>query len=102
MALRRAHRFSWSVQRALLGEVSSTLRGVSLIREGDGLEKIRFYVDGPITAEDRESASGVAAEVAADLPPPGRVEERIERVDAPAPLPPDAVWAYRRREARAG
>ena len=73
------------------------LRGVSVGMDGDRLE-IRFYVDGPPAERDRESASCVASEVAADFPRLGRVEERIERVDAPAPLPPDPLWAYRRRE----
>jgi len=70
---------------------------VSVGMDGDRLE-IRFYVDGPAGERDRESASCVASEVAGDFPRLGRVEERIERVDAPAPLPPDPLWAYRRRE----
>ncbi|WP_420128685.1 hypothetical protein [Longimicrobium sp.] len=86
-----------SAQRALLGEVSSALRGVSLRLRGDTLE-IAFYFDGPVSEEDRLSASCVGAQVVADFPRLRSVDERIERVDAPAPLPPDPVWAYRRRE----
>jgi hypothetical protein len=90
-----------SLQRALLGEVSPALRGVSPRLGGEGLE-IWFYLDGPVSGEDRESASCVTSEVAADFPVLSRVEERVERVDAPARLPPETLWAYRRRESSAG
>jgi hypothetical protein len=90
-----------SLQRALLGEVPPALRVVSPRLVGEGLE-IRFYLNGPVSEEDRESASCVASEVAADFPLLSRVEERVERVDAPAPLPPETLLAYRRRESSAG
>lgn len=90
-----------SAQRALLGEVPPSLRGVSLHARDDALQVV-FYFDGPVAAEDRESASCVASGMAADFPRLRAVDQRIERVDAPAPLPPDAVWAYRRRESPGG
>ena len=57
-----------SLQRALLGEVFSSLRAVT-VDWSDSMVKFWAYVDGPLAAEDEESLSCVSAEVAADFWP---------------------------------
>ncbi|MFB8003272.1 hypothetical protein [Nocardia sp. NPDC056000] len=89
-----------SVNRALWGEVSTAVRAVFYKVEDDCI-LIRFVVDGPITAGDRESASCVGGEVVADFPGLG-VEELIDRVDAPARVVVQSGWevAFIRKESQ--
>ncbi len=86
-----------SIQRALLGEVPPTLRGVTVGWQ-DYVIQLRFYLDGPISEEDRGSMSCVATEVIADFPAPWMIDEEILRRDAPEPLECLEAWAYHRRE----
>jgi hypothetical protein len=86
-----------SLQRALLDEVSAALRGVA-VRYHDGRVDLVFYVDGPVSEDDRESASIVETELLADLSPNYTVKTDIIQIDAPAPLPESDFWVYRRRE----
>jgi hypothetical protein len=87
-----------SVNRALLMEVGPALRAVAARRES-GTVRLRFFFDGDISMEDRESANCVAGEVIADFPECD-LDERIDRVDAPKPLPSEDGWVtvYMRRE----
>jgi hypothetical protein len=86
-----------SVQRALLGAVSPTLRGVTVGWQGQVI-RLRFYTDGPISSEDREALSVVGAEVIADFPAPWAIDEEVIREDAPEPMECLEAWAYLRRE----
>lgn len=86
-----------SIQRALLGEVSSQLRAVVFSIVGRDLD-IRFYFDGFIREEDAESVSCVEAEVIADSEPEDTVTVHCIRLDAPEPINDNGVWVYRRRE----
>jgi hypothetical protein len=86
-----------SVQRALLGEVSPALRGVT-VGWHDHVIQLRSYFDGPISDEDRESLSCVATEVIADFPEPWTIEEEVIRRDASEEMECLAAWAYQRRE----
>jgi hypothetical protein len=86
-----------SVQRALLGEVSSALRGVTVGWQDQVIE-LRAYFDGPISEDDRESISCVGSEVIADFPDPWTINEEAVRRDAPEPMECLETWAYRRRE----
>ncbi|MFB7718700.1 hypothetical protein [Nocardia sp. NPDC056100] len=89
-----------SVNRALWGEISTAVRAV-FYKVEDDCTLIRFVVDGPITASDRESVSCVGGEVVADFPEL-RVEEFIDRVDAPARLVVQPGWdvAFIRKESQ--
>src|SRR3954467_1844181 len=86
-----------SIQRALLGEVSSRLRGVRVSYD-PGSIRIEAFFDGKITEEDRGSMSEVETEVYADFPQDYDVVCHRERLDAPARIPQDGLWIYRRRE----
>ena len=85
------------LQVALLGEVSPALRGVAF-GTGDRDIRIAFYFDGPVSEEDRESASCVVTEVIAAVPEDFNVSEEVIRIDVPGRLPDSEAWAYRRRE----
>jgi len=84
-----------SIQRALLGEVSSALRGVSVDWDHQTIN-IRSYFDSEISEDDRESMSSVQTEVLADFPSHG-VNMEIIRLDVPAELP-QGMFIYVRRE----
>ncbi|MBI3184178.1 MAG: hypothetical protein HYZ28_18755 [Myxococcales bacterium] len=86
-----------ATQRALLGEVTSPLRGVAVTCEGT-LIHLTFYYDGSVTAEARESAECVASEVIGDFPE-HEIVTHVERQDAPVQLPDNDMWAFRRKEA---
>lgn len=85
------------LQMALLGEVGPRLRAVCYHR-WDEQVAIRFYLDGPIASEDRESAACVVTEVIAALPEHVRVSEELIRCDWPARLPVGVLRVYQRRE----
>ena len=84
------------LQTALLGEVGSALRAVGY-RASEGDVSIQFYLDGEISAEDRESAACVVTEVIAALPPEVRVSEELIRCDVPARVPAGSRLVFRRR-----
>jgi len=85
------------LQIALLGEVSPALRGVAFW-VGDRAVRIGFYYDGPVSEDDRESASCVVTEVIAALPEDVIVSDEVLQFSAPERLPEAEAWAYRRRE----
>jgi hypothetical protein len=85
------------LQTALLGEVGRRLRAVCY-RNRDEHVAIRFYLDGPIASEDRESAACVVTEVIAALPEHVRISEELIQCDWPARLPPNLPRVYQRRE----
>ncbi len=85
-----------SLQRALLGEVSSALRGVTADWHDNAID-IVCYFDGPIAEQDEESMGCVDAEVLADFPE-HTVNFRIIRSDTPEEMKPLRAWVYRRRE----
>jgi hypothetical protein len=86
-----------SVQRALLGRISTSLRGVT-VGWSNGVVRLRFYFDGPIRNSDREWVAQTALEVMEDFLPPWRVEEEVFRMDAPLELEGLEAWAYLRGE----
>jgi hypothetical protein len=85
------------LQTALLGEVGGALRGVGCGIE-DRTVRVRFWFDGPVSPEDRESASCVVTELYASLPHDWRIADEVVRLDAPAPLPSEPRMVFRRRE----
>ena len=86
-----------SIQRALLGEVSSRLRAVVFSLSERALNA-SFYFDGPITPDDAESASRVETEIIADCASDFIVAVNTIRLDAPEPVNDDGVWVYQCRE----
>ena len=85
------------LQTALLGEVGGALRGVAF-GIGDRTVRVRFWYDGPVSDEDRESAACVVTELYASLPHDWRVADEVIRLDAPARLPYDVPMIFHRRE----
>jgi hypothetical protein len=85
------------LQVALLGEVSAALRGVGFSLGGQDVI-LQFYFDGPISDEDRESASSIETEVIARLPDEARVSTNLMRSDMPARMTDPERWVFRRRE----
>lgn len=73
-----------SVNRALWGEVSRSLRLVQVQNQESDIQLYCFY-DGEILEEDREAMSSVASSVAADFPN-HKVYEHCIRIDYPNPL----------------
>ena len=85
------------LQTALLGEVSPALRGVTVGVLGDRVSLV-LYFDGPVSVEDRESASCVETELIASLPEALTVTSEVIRSDPPAQLVVLDRWVFRRRE----
>lgn len=86
-----------SLQRALLGEVSPNLRAVTVHFTDASIHFEAFY-DGEPHEEDRESMLLVETEVMAEFPSSHAVTHAVSRLDAPALIPKDSIWAYYRRE----
>ena len=85
------------LQIALVGEVSPALRWAGFSLAGRRVALVFFY-DGPISDEDRESASCVETEVIAGLPDDVQVSTEVIRLDSPARPPEPDRWVYGRRE----
>lgn len=85
-----------ALQKALLGEVTSSLRGVAveIVASEVGLV---FYYDGPITDDQRESADLVHTEAVADLSEDVTLNYDVARVDSPRRLPDHSFWVFRRK-----
>ncbi len=69
-----------SIQRAMLGEVTSELRVAAFSVSGLSLD-VRFYYDGEISEKDIESVSCVETEILADYPPEHTVTASYIRLD---------------------
>ena len=87
-----------TAQVALLGEVSSTLRAVSLAWSPENIH-LRAVFDGEIDEEDRESMECVGTEILASFPT-HELEVECTRLDAPTPLNQLFLmaWVYMRKE----
>lgn len=86
-----------SFQRALLGNVPPSLRGLTVGWDQDTVRAIAYF-DGIISDRDRESMSLVEAEVCADLDPIYTLRFDLIQLDAPEPLTPLKAWVFLRRE----
>lgn len=87
-----------SIQRALLGEVSAFLRGVTCSWDESTIN-IKCYFDGEPSENDQESMECVASEVMADFPEHD-VQINTIRLDKPQSLKDQSLmaWAYLRKE----
>jgi hypothetical protein len=79
-----------SANRALLGEVSCSMRSV-LIKSDAKAIYVKAMFDGPVSDDDRESISLVGTHVAADFDG-FRVFDDCVRIDRPEAIPPDISW----------
>ena len=95
-----------SVQRALLGSVTSNLRGVAIDWNNNEIRIVGYY-DGPISDDDREEMSCVDAEVATDFIDAASVDFALHRLDMPeriigldSEIGPGShrAWAFLRKE----
>lgn len=86
-----------SLQSALLGAVTSNLRGVG-VKWDDSRIHFKCYFDGPISDKDRATMSIVEAEVLSDFPASHEVTYEVLRLDFPGWLPQDERAVYRRKE----
>jgi hypothetical protein len=88
-----------SLQGALIGEVSSVMRGITCDWNESEI-RIRCVMDGPVQEEDEESVSVIETRVMADFPDQDVCTECI-RLDTPKPLSGAALpggWVFQRRE----
>jgi hypothetical protein len=86
-------------QRALLGEVPCSLRGLTVGWGNSDLE-IHCVFDGEIEDDDREAMEVVASEVVADFPETNHVEVECIRKDFPEDIKQSKLkmWIYLRKE----
>ena len=86
-----------SVQRALLGNVTSNLRGVAVDWD-DRLIHLVCYYNGVISDDDRETMSCAHTEVVADFIDHKPVQMTLERLDTPNKMNGFRAWAFLRKE----
>jgi hypothetical protein len=88
-----------SVNRALWGEVSDSLRSVQFRAVGDRIE-LRFFFEGNPGDDDQEALGFVGAEVAADFADATVSEEAVSTaLESDIPCRDGWHTAYARREA---
>jgi len=86
-----------AVQQALLGEVSASLRAVTVSYDENSIH-LDCYYDGEIVDDDREAMSCVETELLATFPETHTITVQICRMDHPTPIPKGKIWAFCRRE----
>ena len=86
-----------SVQRALLGNISNSVRGVAVDWD-EWRICIIAYFQGEISEDDRETMSCVHTEVAADFIDLAPVELLLKHLDVPAKMSGYRVWIFLRKE----
>jgi hypothetical protein len=86
-----------AVQQALLGEVSTRLRAVTVSCDDKRIH-LDCYYDGAISDEDRGAMSCVETELMAVFPETHSVTHSVQRKDYPSPIPKEATWVFSRKE----
>lgn len=88
-----------SLQRALIGEISSNLRMVAFeVNEDEKNIYIFFYFNGKISDDDFDSTNCISGEVSGDFDPETKIIEKSIRIDFPNDLPPHDYIVYKRKE----
>ena len=87
-----------SINRALLGEVSCTLRKVNFAYD-DNFIYFQFFYDPDLDDDDRDSASTIAGNVSSDFPEHELKEDVISGDAIPQDTPANLAWetAFLRR-----
>lgn len=85
------------VQRALLGKVTPSLRGVT-VGITNGVVQVYCYFDGDPSEQEAEDMGIAAAELHADFPGQGKLEFKVMRCDHPKRMPRLDRMAYHRKE----
>lgn len=86
-----------SVQRALLGQVTSNLAGLFAVLEGD-LVRIDAYFFEQATEDDHECIEEAAAYVIADFPPEPNFQVETNYYLAAEAYPGKVAWNFLRAE----
>lgn len=86
-----------SLQRALLGVVTKSLRAVSFVLS-ENFIAIYFFYDGEISEKEEELAWDVAAEVIADFPSSYMVSSKVIQVNYPQKIDVKGRTVFRRKE----
>lgn len=88
----------FSVQRALIGEITANMAAVTCALR-QNLIVVRCYYFGTPTDEDRQRLSAVGAEIIADFPPPYDIVEECFPYHPSQHLPECLdFWAFMRAE----
>lgn len=88
-----------SIQRALLGNVSSNLRAVDVVIENEKIFSIIFYYDKEIDEDEEELSSLTETEFISDFSPPTYETSRIIKVlPHPNKIPQNGFLVYLRHE----
>lgn len=88
----------FSLQRALLGNVTPNVRAVIANLENKNIN-LYFYYDGVISDDDEETASVVETEVIADFDQDFSINKNLQRIDFPQEITgADGVLVYLRDE----
>jgi hypothetical protein len=78
-----------AMQLALLGEISSKIRAVTVIFKTSSIH-FECFCDGEIEAIDEASMLCVDTELVAIFPENQKVTHAVKRLDSPTPIPRDA------------
>ena len=86
-----------AIQQALLGEVTPSLRAVTVSYE---LSQIHFecYFDGEISETEVEAMNCVDTELTAVFPATHTITHALYRRDYPELIPKEKIWVYYRKE----
>lgn len=90
--------FKLSIQRALLGNVTTNMRAITAgLNEFD--ISLFFYYDGEINENDEETASEIETEVMADFDDHYNIDVNLIRLDYPEPIKNSSEFCiYLRKE----
>lgn len=83
-------------QRALLGEVSPSLRAVAVDWIGNTII-VYFYNHGKITSNLHDDFISIGTDIIANFND-AMIDEKMIRLDYPEPLPLHEFWVYKRKE----
>ncbi len=88
-----------SIQRALLGEITPNIRGITCAWSKSEI-KIRCYFEGEITDENEESMDCVEGEIMADFPNIKLIDLKCLTINMPESLNKHTLmsWVYMRKE----
>lgn len=89
-----------SIQRGLLDRVTSNLRRVSFMLEGNVVSIYFFYNSKPSEVEE-ELVGDLSAEVIADFPEPYTINCELIEVNSPKKIPPKGRVIFSRFEGQA-